>query len=129
MRSSFVPLLAALVFLSAACAQRRAPAIPEGVAAAVMQQGERMRILTFEGSDEFSRSQIAAALDGAGIEMRLDSWIGPDTVSQTEVLLRQMFSESGYPSAAITHEINPIRPNEPRFVHLKFNLSPGPRSR
>ncbi len=61
--------------------------------------------------------------------MRLDSWIGPETVRQAENLLRQMFSERGYTSAEITHEINPLPPGGSQFVHLKFNLSDGPGSR
>ena len=61
--------------------------------------------------------------------MRLDSWVGPETVRQVENLLRQMFSERGYQSAEITHEINPLPPRGSQFVHQKFNLSDGPRPR
>ncbi len=126
MKSHCGLLVMALVSVSAACSLRQSPATPEGVTVGVMQDGVTMRRLTFEGSDEFNRSQIAEALDGAGIEMRLDSWIGPETVRQTEDLLRQMFSDRGYLAVEITHEITPVRPDRPQFVHLKFNMNPGP---
>ena len=71
MKSSGILLAVVLAIVSAACSQGQSPVTPEGVAADVMQEGERLRILTFEGSDEFNRSQIAEALDGAGIKVRL----------------------------------------------------------
>ncbi len=129
MKSSDVLLVVALVVVSATCSLRQSPITPELVAADVMQEGERMRRLTFEGSDEFNSLQITKALEDAGIEMSLDSWIGPATVRQTENLLRQMFSDRGYQSAKITHEINPIPSGGSQFVHLKFNVSEGPGSR
>ena len=63
MKSSDVLLVVALVVVSAACSLRQSPITPELVAADVMQEGERMRRLTFEGSDEFNSLQITKALD------------------------------------------------------------------
>ena len=68
MKSHCGLLVMALVSVSAACSLRQSPATPEGVTVGVMQDGVTMRRLTFEGSDEFNRSQIAEALDAAGIE-------------------------------------------------------------
>ena len=94
----------------------------------LMEERERVRIVTFEGSDEFDQSEIDSALDGFGIELRMDSRIGPGLVRQTEGVLRQMFAEKGYQFAEISHEIVEVA-GGPKVVQLTFQMDQGPKVR
>ena len=94
----------------------------------LMEERERVRIVTFDGSDEFDRSEIDSALALAGIELRLDTRIGPGIVRQTEGILREMFAEKGHQFAEIDHEITAVA-GGPKMVRLAFHMDPGPKVR
>ncbi len=103
---------------------------PNGVsgkrAVFLMEERERVRIVTFDGSDEFERSDIDEMLERLGIELRLDTRIGPDVIRRTEGVLRQMFAEKGYEFAEIGHEITPAV-GGPKMVRLAFLMDEGPK--
>ena len=103
---------------------------PNGVvgrrAVFLMEERERVRIVTFEGSDEFDRSEIDEALKMSDIDLRLDSRIGPGVVRQTERVLREMFAEKGFQFAEISHEITAVA-GGPKVVQLEFQLDQGPK--
>ena len=94
----------------------------------LLEERERVRIVTFEGSDEFDRAEIDSALETANIELRLDSRIGPGIVRQTEGVLREMFAEKGYQFAEISHEITAVA-GGPKVVRLTFHMDEGPKVR
>ena len=94
----------------------------------LLEERERVRIVTFEGSDEFDRAEIDSALETANIELRLDSRIGPGIVRQTEGVLREMFAEKGYQFAEISHEITAVA-GGPKVVQLTFHMDEGPKVR
>ncbi len=93
-----------------------------------MEERERVRIVSFEGSDEFDTTEINEALDLSGIELRVDSRIGPGVMRQTEGLLREMFAEKGYQFAEISHEITAMA-GGPKVVRLTFHMDQGPKVR
>ena len=103
---------------------------PNGVAGKnvvfLMEERERVRIVTFGGADEYNRTEIDEALAVSGIELRLDSRIGPGVVRSTEGLLRQMYAEKGYQFAEVTHEITPVA-GGPKIVQLAFHIDQGPK--
>ncbi len=105
---------------------------PNGVAGRtvifLMEERERVRTVTFEGSDEFDRSEINEAMELSSIELRLDSRIRPGLVQKTEGLLREMFGEKGYQFAEISHEIIPVA-GGPKLVQLTFHIDQGPKVR
>ena len=105
---------------------------PNGVPAKrvvfLMEERERVRITTFEGSDEYDQTEINDALEQAGIELRADSRIGPRVVRQTEGLLREMYAEKGYQFAEVSHEITAIA-GGPKIVQLTFTIDQGPKVR
>ena len=92
----------------------------------LMEERERVRIVTFEGSDEVKRTDIEEALQLTGVELRLDSRIGPGVIRRAEAVVRQMFLEKGYQFAEITHEITPVA-GGPKVVQLTFNMDQGPK--
>ena len=103
---------------------------PNGVAGKnvlfLMEERERVRIVTFEGADEYNRTEIDEALGLSGIELRLDSRIGPGVVRSTEGLLRQMYAEKGYQFAEVSHEITSVA-GGPKVVQLAFHIDQGPK--
>ena len=105
---------------------------PNGVPAKrvvfLMEERERVRITTFEGSDEYDQTEINDALEQAGIELRADSRIGPRVVRQTEGLLREMYAQKGYQFAEVSHEITAIA-GGPKVVQLTFTIDQGPKVR
>ena len=92
----------------------------------LMEERERVRIVSFEGSDEYDRAEIDQAMESVGIELRLDSRIGPGVIRRTEGLLREMWAEKGFQFAEVTHEITPLA-GGPRVVQLTFNIDAGPK--
>ena len=74
----------------------------------LLEERERVRIVTFEGSEEYDRTEIDEALEQSGVELRLDTRIGPRVVRRTEGLLREMYAEKGYQFADVSHEITPV---------------------
>ena len=92
----------------------------------VMEERERVRIVNFEGSEEYDRAEIDQAMESVGLELRLDSRIGPGVIRRTEGLLREMWGEKGFQFAEVTHEITPMA-GGPRVVQLTFNIDEGPK--
>ena len=93
-----------------------------------MEELDRVRTVSYEGSDEFDSIEINEALNRVGIELRLDSRIGPGVVRQTEGVLREMFAEEGYQFAEISHEITAMA-GGPKVVRLTFQMDQGPKVR
>ena len=92
----------------------------------LMEERERVRIVNFEGSEEYDRAEIDDAMESVGIELRLDSRIGPGVIRRTEGLLREMWAEKGFQFAEVTHEITPLA-GGPKVVQLTFNIDEGPK--
>ncbi len=92
----------------------------------LMEERERVRIVSFEGSEEYDRAEIDQAMESVGIELRLDSRIGPGVIRRTEGLLREMWAEKGFQFAEVTHEITPLA-GGPRVVQLTFHIDAGPK--
>ena len=94
----------------------------------LLEERERVRIVTFEGSDEYDRTEIDEAMEQSGIELRLDTRIGPRLVRRTEGLLREMYAEKGYQFAEVSHEITAVA-GGPKVVRLTFQIDQGPKVR
>ena len=103
---------------------------PNGVEAKraifLMEERERVRIVDFVGSDEFDRTEIDEAMVDNGIELRLDTRIGPGVIRRTEGLLRAMFAEKGFQFAEVSHEVTPLA-GGPKVVQLTFTIEEGPK--
>ena len=91
-----------------------------------LEERERVKLVNYTGSDELDRGDIQDMLDGTGLQIRLDSFIDPQTVSRIEVALRQMFGEKGYQFADVSHEITAVA-GGPKLVHVTFHMSEGPK--
>ena len=92
----------------------------------LLEERERVRIVTFNGSDAYDRTEIDEAMESVGIELRLDTRVNPGVIRTTEGLLRQMWAEKGYEFAEISHELEPL-PGGPKMVELTFEIDQGPK--
>ena len=90
------------------------------------EERQRVKIVTFEGSDKLDRTDIDTALQESGLAIRLDSFLDQGKIRQVEGLLRVMFSANGYEFAEISHEITELA-GGPKTVQLSFNMEHGPK--
>ena len=86
------------------------------------EERARVKIYTFEGSEELDRADIDTAMSENGMSIRLDAFLDQRMIQQVEALLRTMFSAEGYPFAEVSHELSDL-PGGPKVVQLTFNMS------
>ena len=105
---------------------------PNGVggkrAVFLLEERDRVRTVTYDGSDEYDLTEINEAMEQSGIELRMDSRIGPRKIRQVEGLLREMYGEKGYQFAEVSHEITAVA-GGPKIVQLTFTIDQGPKVR
>ena len=79
---------------------------PNGVvgkrAVFLLDERERVRVVSFEGSTQYDRTEIDEAMDQVGIELRLDTRLDPGVIRNTEGLIRSMRAPDQRPSAVFT---------------------------
>ena len=90
------------------------------------EERARVRIFSFEGSEEIDRSDIEQAMQENELGIRIDAFLDQGKVSQVKALLRTMFSSEGYPFAEVDHELTEL-PGGPKVVELTFQMSEGPK--
>ena len=91
-----------------------------------LEERQRVKVVRYTGSESIDRGEIEEKLQGAGLEIRLDTFIDLRMVSRVEAALRQLFSDGGYQFAEVTHEITSVA-GGPKLVHLTFNIDEGPK--
>jgi outer membrane protein insertion porin family len=91
-----------------------------------MEERERVKIVTYDGTKRIDRTKIEEKLKEAGIALRLDSFLDQGTVRRVEGVLRDMMAEKGYQAAEITHKIEPVA-GGPKLVNVTFNIADGPK--
>ena len=90
------------------------------------EERARVKIFTFEGSEELDRSDIETAMQENELSIRIDAFLDQGKIQQVEALLRTMFSAQGYPFAEVSHELTELS-GGPKVVQLTFNMSEGPK--
>ncbi len=90
------------------------------------EERQRVKMVSFEGSDKIDRTDIDTALQESELIMRLDSFLDLARVSATEGLLRQMFSANGYEFAEVSHELVDL-PGSAKTIQIVFNMEHGPK--
>ncbi len=87
---------------------------------------ERVKIVSYEGSEELETDEILTNQQENGIELRLDSFIDPEMIRNVKSLIRAMFASKGYMFAEVDHAVETL-PGGPKLVHLTFQLDQGPK--
>ena len=91
-----------------------------------LEERERVKIVTYEGSDELKTDDILTNLQDNGVSLRLDSFISPRTIRRVKSVVRQGFADKGYQFAEVTHTIEEM-PGGPKLVRLTFHMDQGPK--
>ncbi len=91
-----------------------------------MEERERVKIVTYDGTKRIDRTKIEEKLKEEGIALRLDSFLDEGTVRRVESVLRDMMVEKGYQAAEVSHKIEPV-PGGPKLVNVTFNIADGPK--
>ncbi len=91
-----------------------------------IEERERVKIVSYEGSEELDTDEILTNQQENGIELRLDSFIDPETIRNVKSLIRAMFASKGYQFAEVDHTVETL-PGGPKLVHLTFHLDEGPK--
>ena len=90
------------------------------------EERARVKIFTFEGSEELDRGDIDTAMTDNGLAIRLDTFVDQGMIRQIEGLVRTMFSAEGFPFGEVSHELTDL-PGGPKVQQLTFHLTEGPK--
>ncbi len=91
-----------------------------------LEERERIRLVSFTGSEELDRAKIDERLTEDETQMRLDAFVDPGLIRRVEGTLREMLAEKGYEFAEVSHQIKPV-PGGPKLVTLIFDIVDGPK--
>jgi outer membrane protein insertion porin family len=91
-----------------------------------MEERERVKVVSYEGSKKIDRTKIDEKLKEEGIQLRLDSFLDQGIIRRVENVLRDMMAEKGYQAAVVKHSITPVD-SGPKLVNVTFNISEGPK--
>ncbi|MGE3273947.1 MAG: outer membrane protein assembly factor BamA [Vicinamibacterales bacterium] len=92
-----------------------------------LEERDRIKLLSYDGSDVLPRSEIDKALAERGIQVRLDSFLDERAVGRVEGALRTLMADRGYAAARVSHVIVPVA-GSPKTVQLTFTIDDGPRT-
>ena len=91
-----------------------------------LEERQRLKIVVYEGTEEFKREDIDLNLGDRGVQLRMDSFIDPGTIREVKNVLQMMFRGKGFQSSEVTHSIEPV-PGGPKLVRLAFHMKEGPK--
>ena len=91
-----------------------------------VEERERVKVVTYEGSDEMKTEDILLNLEENDIDVRIDSFIDPETINRVKWVIRGLFAAKGYMFAEVDHKVEAI-PGGPKLVRLTFNMDEGPK--
>ena len=91
-----------------------------------MEERERVKIVTYEGSEVLKTEDILENLEQQGLTLRMDSFVDPETIRRVKAIVRQGFQAQGYMFAEVDHTIEEL-PGGPKLVRLTFHMTEGPK--
>ena len=91
-----------------------------------LEERERVKIVTYEGSEVLKTEDILENLEQQGITLRMDSFIDPETIRRVKAVIRQGMQAEGYMFMEVDHTIEEL-PGGPKLVRLTFNMTEGPK--
>jgi hypothetical protein len=77
-----------------------------------IEERERVKVVSYEGSKTIDRTKIDEKLKEAGIQLRLDSFLDQGLIRRVEGVLRDMMAEKAtrlHPSPTRSHRWTPVR--------------------
>jgi outer membrane protein insertion porin family len=90
-----------------------------------LEERERIKIVSYQGSKKLDRTKIDETLRERGIELRVDSFLDRGTITRVQRTLREMMAEKGYTEAEVTQTITPADGGS-KVVNVAFAIREGP---
>lgn len=90
------------------------------------EERERVKFVTFDGSEEVDRGDIETAMQENGMGIQVDSFLDLGQIKRVKGLVKFMFADKGYQFAEINHEVTSL-PGGPKSVQLTFHMDEGPK--
>ena len=91
-----------------------------------MEERERVKIVTYDGTKQIDRAKIDEQLGLRTIELRLDSFVDMAVIRRIETVLREMMAEKGFTNADVKHTITAVA-GGPKLVNVTFTIGEGPK--
>jgi outer membrane protein insertion porin family len=88
-----------------------------------MEERERVKIITYEGSKQIDRSKVEEQLRDRNLAIAADSMLDEKKIAQVKTVVREMMSEKGF-SPEVTHTIEPVQ-GQLKTVNLTFHINEG----
>src|SRR6202007_3038106 len=73
-----------------------------------MEERERVKNVTYEGTKNIDRTKITEQLKEKGIELRLDSFLDDNILHRVDSVLKEMMAEKGFTNAEVSHKTTAI---------------------
>ena len=91
-----------------------------------LEERERIKVVTYEGSQAIDRGAIEEALRERNLQLRPDGFLDQQTLSRVKGVVRELMAERGFVSAQVAHTVT-ARGGGPKLVDLAFRITDGPR--
>ena len=91
-----------------------------------MEERERVKIVSYDGTTKIDRAEIDEQLRARGIELRLDSFVDNGTIRRIETVLRDMMANEGFTEADVSHSVTELA-GGPKLVNVTFKIDEGPQ--
>src|ERR1051325_2220504 len=73
-----------------------------------MEERERVKNVTYEGTKNIDRTKITEQLKEKGIELRLNSFFDEKTIHSAQSVLKEMMAEKGFTNAEVSHKTTAV---------------------
>jgi outer membrane protein insertion porin family len=93
-----------------------------------IEERERIRVVSYEGSDELDRTAIEEQLTTQGIQLNFDTFLDLGQIERVEAVVRSFMAEKGYTNSDVDYTITPTAAG-PKVVNVTFNVEQGPKTK
>jgi outer membrane protein insertion porin family len=92
-----------------------------------LEERERVKVITYEGSSRVNRGTIDEALGHRAITpIRADSFLDQAVIARVKTVVRDMMADRGFANAIVTHTVTAVAGGS-KQVNLTFHVSEGPK--
>ena len=91
-----------------------------------LEERQRLKIVSYEGSTRIGQSEIDQRLKDRGIALRIDGFLDPAELRSTAAIVRELYAEKGYQFVEVTPAVVPAA-GGPKLVNVAFNVAEGPK--
>ena len=92
-----------------------------------IEERERVKLVSFEGTTRLDRTKIDDTLRERGLDLRLDSFLDRNLVSRVARVVKDLMVEKGFVNATVTPSIAAAA-GGPKLAKVTFRIDDGPRT-